>query len=202
MTDRARRSTEEGTGVHDPGRRRADDGTLPTVTAGSGPPPPAPIDDARTTLESALAPIGSPGGSPGDSFENDVTDETPRPSVPAAEVATPTHVDPRRPIEQGTPTEVTARAERSEPIRVFSMKDQTGPRKPRTDDHRAMQVQLRSMAEVSRRHDTPVGLGHLAPPRDAKQARNRRLIDNVMWGGVAIILACGIMLAIWFVAGR
>lgn len=149
-------------------------------------------------LESALAPAGPPG----ESFENDVTDETPRPSMPAVEVPTPTHVDLRRPIEQGTPTEITARAEPSEPIRVFSMKDQTGPHKPRTDERRAVQVQLRSMAEVARRHDTPVGLGHLAPPRDAKQARNRRLIDNVMWGGVAIMLACGIMLAIWFVAGR
>jgi hypothetical protein len=149
-------------------------------------------------LESALAPIGPPG----ESFESDVTDETPRPGMPAAEVPTPTHVDPRRPIEQGTPTEITARAERSEPIRVFSMKDQTGPRKPRTDERRAMQVQLRSMAEVARRHDTPVDLGHLAPPRDPKQARNRRLIDNAMWAGVAIMLACAIVLAIWFVAGR
>lgn len=202
MTDRARRSTEEGTGVHDPGRRRANDGALPTATAGSGSSPPPPIDDAKTMLESALAPAGPPPGSSGESFENDVTDETPRPSVPAAEAPTPTTVDSRRSIEQGTPTEITAPAERSEPIRVFSMKDQTGPRKPRIDERRAVQVQLRSMAEVSRRHDTPVGLGHLAPPRDAKQARNRRLIDNVMWGGVAIILACGIMLAIWFVAGR
>jgi hypothetical protein len=120
-------------------------------------------------------------------------------TVGAVEVATPTQLDAP---QQATPTEITARTERSEPIRVISMKDATGPRKPRTDERRAVQVQLRSIAEVRRRHDTPVGLGHLAPPRDPRQARKRRLVDNAIWGCVAIMLACGIMLAIWLVAGR
>jgi hypothetical protein len=162
MTDRARRSTETGTGV------------------------------------APAAPAGARPGSPEQfqSFESDVTDVTPRPQLPAAEVPTPTHVD------HATPTEVTQRAERSEPIRVISMKDATGPRPQRTEERRAVQVQLRSIAEVTRRHDTPVGLGHLAPPRDPRQARKRRLVDNMIWGCVAIMLACGIMLAIWLVAGR
>ena len=137
-------------------------------------------------------------------------------TVGAVEVATPTQLDAP---QQATPTEITARTERSSgeaartgmtrerakrsnPIRVISMKDATGPRKQRTDERRAVQVQLRSIAEVRRRHDTPVGLGHLAPPRDPRQARKRRLVDNVIWGCVAIMLACGIMLAIWLVAGR
>lgn len=152
MTDRARRSTETGTGV-----------------APAGPPAAAPPD------------------APTDPFESAVTDVTPRPGLPVVEVP--------------TPTEVTVR-ERSEPIRVFSMKDATGPGRRHTDDRRAMQVQLRSIAEVTRRHETPVDLGHLAPPRDPRKARTRRLVDNVMWGCVAIMLACGIMLAIWLIAGR
>ena len=139
----------------------------------------------------------------------DTTDVASRPTLREMDDAAATRVDapralpgdPARPIEQATPTEVTARAERSEPIRVISMKDASAPRKPRTDERRAVQVQLRSIAEA-RRHDTPVDLGHLAPPRDPRQARNRRLIDNVIWGSVAIMLACAIMLAIWFVAGR
>jgi hypothetical protein len=64
-----------------------------------------------------------------------------------------------------------------------------------------MQVHLRSFADA-RRHETPVGLGHLAPPRDPRKARTRRLVDNLMWGCIAIMLACGIMLAIWLIAGR
>ncbi|HSS01683.1 MAG TPA: hypothetical protein VLM79_31705 [Kofleriaceae bacterium] len=139
----------------------------------------------------------------GERFEGDVAS---RPTLQVIDDAAATRVDlPQsgpRPIEQATPTEVTARAERSEPLRMISMKDASAPRKPRTDERRAVKVQLRSIAEA-RRHDTPpVGLGHLAPPRDPKKARNRRLVDNVIWGCIAIMLACAIMLAIWLVAGR
>jgi hypothetical protein len=178
MTDRSRRSTQTGTGVKPAGA------------------PPA----ARATTPAPAAPDAPTGA---------VTDVTPRPVLHAVEVPTPTQVEP------ATPTEVTARAERSgpeagppgsmtrersEPIRVFSMKDATeAPRQ--TDERRAMQVQLRSFAEA-RRHETPVGLGHLAPPRDPRKARTRRLVDNLMWGCIAIMLACGIMLAIWLIAGR
>jgi hypothetical protein len=120
-------------------------------------------------------------GPPGSARDADVTEIASRPTLREMDDAAPT---PR------------------EPIRVISMKDASGPRKPRTDERRAVKVQLRSIAEA-RRHDTPpAGLGHLAPPRDPKKARNRRLIDNVIWGCVAIMLACAIMLAIWLVAGR
>jgi hypothetical protein len=141
----------------------------------------------------------------GERFEGEVTDVASRPTLQAIDDAAQTRVDlpPSAPrsIEQATPTEITARAERSEPMRVISMKGASAPRKPRTDERRAVQVQLRSIAEA-RRHDTPVGLGHLAPPRDPKKARQRRRIDNLIWGCVAIMLACAIMLAVWFVAGR
>jgi len=154
-------------------------------------------DRSRRSTQSGtgVAPTGAPGTAPpaappgarSESFESDVTDETPRPVMHAVEVP--------------TPTEVTAPTERSEPIRVISMKDATAGRRP-TDERRAVQVQLRTIADVRRRHQTPVDLGHLAPPRDPRQARKRRLVDNIVWGCIAIMLACGVMLAIWLIAGR
>ncbi|HMG52181.1 MAG TPA: hypothetical protein VK601_01840 [Kofleriaceae bacterium] len=119
------------------------------------------------------------------------------------ERGTPTRVDgSTRPVEQGTPTELVARPERSEPIRVFSMKDRTEAARPHSDEPRApLHVQLRAMADVAGLRDTPA-FGHLAPPRDPRQARNRRRRANVAWAGVAVVLACGISLVIWLIAGR
>lgn len=198
MTDRARRETQEGTGVSDARRPSAVlRAQLPRATsplaAAATPNPDAgsPLPAASTVLDAAGAP---------ESWEQDPTDETPRP-VATVEQATPTHIEASIPVEQATPTEMTARPERSEPIRVISMKDQADAR-PRSDERTALQVQLRSIAEVTRRHDTPVDLGRLAPPHDPRQARTRRLLDNALWASVAIILACAIMLAIWLLAGR
>jgi len=136
-----------------------------------------------------------------ESFELDATEVTPMPGHAQVEQATPTHVDPARP-EPGVP--VAHGALRSEPIRVISMKDHAEAPKPRNDEQRVpLHVQLRSIAEVAGIHDTPAGgLGHLAPPRDPRQARARRRRDNALWGCVAIALACAIMLAVWLVAGR
>lgn len=149
MTMRSRRTTETGTGVHDPARRRALFG------------------------------------------------------APAAEQPTPTVIEPgppTEPIEQATPTEIAARPERSEPIRVISMKDRAAPR---AEDARVpLHVQLRSMAEVAGLQDSASRLGHLAPPRDPRQARKRRQRDNVVWACVAIALACVISLGIWLIAGH
>jgi hypothetical protein len=98
---------------------------------------------------------------------------------------------------------VAAAAERSEPIRVFSMKDHTEVQQRRSEEHRVpLHVQLRSLAEVSGRNDTPVGLGRLAPPRDPRQARARRWRDNVVWACVAIVLATVIAVVVWLIAGR
>jgi hypothetical protein len=134
---------------------------------------------------------------------------TPRTDATPVEHATPTYVDPSRPappIEQATPTELVARPEGGEPIRVISMKDQAGSGKargPAGDERRApLQVQLRSMAEVAGLGDPGNDLGHLAPPRDPRQARRRRRRDNAVWACVAIALACAISLGIWLVAGR
>lgn len=187
MTDRARRETQEGTGVSDARR--------PSAVLRAQLPAAASLPGAATSASAA------------ESWEQDPTDETPRPGQVAVEQATPTHIeaslDARPPpsVEQATPTELTARPERSEPIRVISMKDQADAR-PRSDERTALQVQLRSIAEVTRRHDTPVDLGRLAPPHDPRQARTRRLLDNALWACVAIVLACAIMLGIWLLAGR
>lgn len=191
MTVRSRRSTQEGTGVYDPERKRALFGAPP---AGGS------MSTAAVTR--------------GEGWEFDATEVTPRP-VPAVEQATPTRIDTpvpsagspvgspaASPADQATPTAVTARIERSEPIRVISMKDRSAGR-PRVEEPRVpLHVQLRTMAEVAGLRDPPSGLGHLAPPRDPQQARKRRQLDNVVWACVAIGLAGGIALAIWLIAGR
>lgn len=125
-----------------------------------------------------------PGAARGESWELD-TEITPRPI----------------PVEQATPTELTARPERSEPFRVISMKDQAEARaaaEPRVPLH----VQLRTMAEVAGMHEASAGLGRLAPPRDPHQVRQRHRRANLAWACVAIALAGGIALAIWLIAGR
>jgi len=144
---------------------------------------------------------------PFDSLEQPGTEVTPLSVRSPVAYATPPNLDPwpggAPPDPQAVPIEREQRLERSEPIRVISMKDHAEPPKPRAEEPRVpLHVQLRSMAEVAGLHDAPVGLGNFAPPRDARQARARRLRANAVWAGVAIVLACAISLAIWFIAGR
>jgi hypothetical protein len=177
MTTRARRPTDEtGTEVHDRGRGRALFGGSPGDRVGAAPESPQ-------------------------SWERDATEVAARPGAPAVEQPTPTPIDPRPPLEPGTPTELSARPERSEPIRVISMKDRADTARPRTEPRAPLHVQLRSMAEVAGLQEPRNALGRLAPPRDPREVRARRRRDNVVWACVAIILACAISLAIWFVAG-
>jgi hypothetical protein len=123
----------------------------------------------------------------------------------AVEPATPTQIDGELPTpiaSAPTPVEASLPIERSEPIRVISMKNRAQS-EPRAEEARVpLHVQLRSMAEVAGMHGRSAGLGHLAPPRDAQQARKRRQHDNVVWVCAAVILACAISLGIWFIAGR
>jgi len=205
MTTRRRTPSDEiGTAVFEPARPTRfvapDDAAAAApaaphlVPGGSDPATPLPDDLGAPTDPEAVA-------QPHDLFELDATEVNPRQGAPV-ERATPTHVDPRRPVEQATPTEVTARPERSEPIRVISMKDHAGIHKPAAEDRPPLHVQLRSMAEVARRRDTPVGLGRLAPPRDPRQARARRFRANAVWALVAAVLAGAISVTIWWIAGR
>lgn len=122
----------------------------------------------------------------------------------AVEQATPTQIDGELPTPVAsapTPVEASLPIERSEPIRVISMKNRAQS-EPRAEEPRVpLHVQLRSMAEVAG-HGRSAGLGRLAPPRDPQQARRRRQRDNVVWVCAAVILACAISLGIWFIAGR
>jgi hypothetical protein len=131
---------------------------------------------------------------PHDSFELDATQVTPLPGRPAVERATPTTIAP--------PPRAIRQTERSEPIRVVSMKDQLGA-EPRhvAEPAVARQVQLRPIGKIARRPDTPLGLGNLAPPRDPRQVRARRVRAHLVRAGVALALAGAIAAAIWLVAG-
>jgi len=183
--------------VFDPERRRALLGTPPRGAA-----------------------MTASGAAQGESWEL-VTEVVARP-VPV-EQATPTRIDTPVPVaaavraplagaaEQATPTEVTARLERSEPIaevppgeplRVISMKDQAegGTRAP-VEQRVPLHIQLRAIAEVAGVHEA-AGLGRLAPPHDPRQARKRRRRADLAWAGVAVALAAGISTAIWLIAGR
>ncbi len=63
--------------------------------------------------------------------------------------------------------------------------------------------QLRGVAEVAS-HGKSTGpvqnLGNLAQPYDPKQARARAMREYVIWGCLAVILASGVALVVWFVA--
>jgi len=158
------------------------------------------------------AAMTAPGAAPGESWEL-ATEVSPRP-VPV-EQATPTRIDTPVPVpppavlaplagaaEQATPTELTARPERSEPLRVISMKDQAegGTRAP-AEPRMPLHVQLRAMAEVAGVHEA-AGLGRLAPPHDPRQARWRRRRANLAWTCLAVALAGAISFTIWLIAGR
>jgi hypothetical protein len=105
-------------------------------------------------------------------------------------------------VEQATPTEVR-RPERSEPIKVVSMKTPAEVAVERRGHAAVPVVQIRSLSEVKRMHDTPPGgFGTLAPPRDPKGVAVRKLRDFVIWGCAVVIVACGVMLGVWFLARR
>jgi hypothetical protein len=169
----------------------------------------------RPRRETDQVPAAASAASAAESWEYDATEVTPRPGAQAAadavaqvvqslEQPTPTRIDTPVPIDQATPTELMARPERSEPIRVISMKQraESQPRGDATPRPRVpLHVQLRSMAEVAGIHEAS-DLGRLAPPHDPRRARARRRRDAVVWACVAIALASGIAFAIWLVAGR
>jgi len=92
-------------------------------------------------------------------------------------------------------------AERSEPIRVISMKDNAEAPRPR-EDRVPLHVQLRSLAEVAGQRNKPEQLGRLAPPRDPRQAHARQVRGNILLIVGGIGLAAAIALVIWLVAGR
>lgn len=108
----------------------------------------------------------------------------------------------RRAVELATPTEITPeRRDRSEPIRVISMKQPEAPRpEPAGHTPELVRPKLRALSDI-----TPVGgtpMGRLAPPRDPKQVRARRLRDGLIWGSAVLLVGAIVMLAIWLLARR
>jgi hypothetical protein len=98
--------------------------------------------------------------------------------------------------ERASPTD-------SQPIRVISLKapgESSEDRLP-VKQHRARLRRLSEVAQRARVATPPGGLGYLAPPRDPREARTRRLRDYVLWGSVVVLLASGVTIAVWFLAG-
>ncbi|HEU4735185.1 MAG TPA: hypothetical protein VFT22_45150 [Kofleriaceae bacterium] len=193
MSERARRPTDEVTAELATGDRRH--ALLGAPSAAE--PPPLPPPPSLASL--ILPPTGHT-----EPFELDVTEVTPMPGR-TLEWETPTQIDPAPapPDAPAVPKALARGAERSEPIRVISMKDQAEPRASRDGEPRVpLHVQLRSIAEVAGLHDQAADLGKLAPPRDPREARARRRRDDLIWVGAAVVLAGLITLAIWLIAGR
>lgn len=91
--------------------------------------------------------------------------------------------------------------DRSEPIRVISMKTPQASPARRAIKTKAHKVKLRAMSDLDGGRLTPPR-GHLAPPRDAKQARARRTRDLVIWSCAVIVIGSIVMIAVWLIARR
>lgn len=198
MSDRSRPPTDpQRTAVYDPERAPA---------AGARPRPRTP------TKKGAGVELATP------------TEVAP-PQIPAVarvvELAAPSQAGARGRVELATPTELAAprlppppevpapagRPERSEPIRVISMKapgEARGDASEPSAPARAPRPRLRSLSEVSserRALTPPAGLGYLAPPLDPREARTRRRREYAIWGSVVVMLAGAVTLGVWFLAG-
>jgi hypothetical protein len=93
---------------------------------------------------------------------------------------------------------VPSASESGNTFRAISMKSPDGVTKKALEPPVLPAMKLRAMSEFHRAQ-TPQNLGNLAPPYDAHEARKRTAQDYAMWGCIAVILASGIALAVWFV---
>ena len=83
-------------------------------------------------------------------------------------------------------------------MKAISMKT-PGTKKVEMPESEMPHVKLRAMSEVHRQQ-APQNLGNLAPPYNPREARKRSFQEYVFWGCVAVIIASGIALVVWFVA--
>ncbi len=107
-------------------------------------------------------------------------------------------------LEIGTPTAIDPPRERSEPIRVISMKTPgevaAEKKKMTAKTHRP---EIRALSDVVGRSATPPqGMGNFAPPVNHKERNVRKLRDWLIWGSVLVMISCVVMLGVWFLAGR
>ena len=125
---------------------------------------------------------------------------------PRARVAATTEDEKTAVFDPPKPGEPDFVREASTPIRVKSMKTpgqvSSGEIPLPPDVARPQhQVKLRAISEVASQSQRPqLALGYLAPPRDPKEVRSRRRGELVIWGSVAVMIACAIALGIWFLA--
>lgn len=95
---------------------------------------------------------------------------------------------------------------KSEPIRVISMKTpaEIAAERKATDavaKARVHKAEIRALSDVIKRRDTPPGgIGYIAPPRDPKDVRSRRVREYVIYGSAVVIVSSIVMLAVWFLA--
>jgi hypothetical protein len=84
-------------------------------------------------------------------------------------------------------------------IKAISMKTPGAAQKVEMPESEMPHIKLRAMSEFSRAK-TPQNLGNLAPPYDPSEARKRSAREYAIWACIAIMLASGIALVVWFVA--
>ena len=114
------------------------------------------------------------------------------------------HESGEQTLDIGTPTAVDPPRERSEPIRVISMKTPAEvaaeKKKVAAKQHRP---EIRGLSDVVGNNATPPrGMGYLAPPVNQKERNVRKLRDWLIWGSVLVIISCVVMMGVWFLAGR
>jgi len=115
---------------------------------------------------------------------------------------------PRDTLEIGTPTEIDPpRRDRSEPIRVISMKTPAEIAADKKQQKKLVEAkkhkaEIRQLADVRAKTAPPIAMGNLAPPVDHSARRVRKLRDWLIWGSVLVIISCAVMMAVWFLAGR
>ncbi len=120
--------------------------------------------------------------------------------TPGPQAAAP-QPQPQAAASQPPPAAHVPQAAESQKIVAISMKTPADPNLApvKIPERELPHVRLRAMSEVSRAHQ-PLQLGNLAPPYDPTEARKRNMKEYVLWGCVAVILASGIALVVWFVA--
>src|SRR5258706_5094808 len=84
-------------------------------------------------------------------------------------------------------------------MKAISMKTPGAIGKVEMPESEMPHVKLRAMSEFNRAK-TPQNLGNLAPPYDPGEARARSFREYLVWGCVALMIASGIALVVWFVA--
>ena len=90
--------------------------------------------------------------------------------------------------------------EHSGSIQVISMKTPGVGSGPAPVERPRPQVKLRAISEITPVDRAVPDLGRLAPPRDPRDVRARRVRDYIVWASIAVIIASAIALGIWFLA--